>query len=119
MKPERGTIDAATAILGLPHRLRSRREAAAKLGCSLRTLRGHVASGALRYVIIGHGTKRPRKMFADSDLDEFIANQTRKDSPACPSSKTKVHPSGDSTSRSEVIAFSVRRKAGASAKRKR
>ena len=36
-------------------------------------------TGALRYVTIGHGTKRPRKMFTDADLNEFIAEQTRKD----------------------------------------
>src|SRR5262249_53512472 len=63
--------------------LKSAAEAAAKLGCSVKTLNGHVAFGALRYVSIGHGTKRPRRMFTDADLDDFIANQTRKDSPAC------------------------------------
>src|SRR5262249_277092 len=45
-------------------------QAAAKLGISVKTLNGHVASGALRYVAIGHGTKRPRKMFTDADINE-------------------------------------------------
>ena len=49
--------------------LRTPAEAAARLGCSIKTLNGHVAAGALKYVIIGHGTKRPRKMFTDADLD--------------------------------------------------
>src|SRR5262249_8628399 len=101
-----------------PDGLRTRAEAARKLRCSIKTLNGHVASGALRYVVIGHGTKRPRRMFTDADLDDFIANQTRKDSP-CPSARTRVHRFGDTTSRSEVIAFTARRSARPSAKRKR
>jgi hypothetical protein len=96
------------------------REAAARLRCSGKTLFGHVASGALRYVAVGQGRKRPRKMFTDSDLNEFISNQTRKDLPApWPSSRTRVRPTGASTSRSEVIAFSARQQAGTSGKRKR
>src|SRR5262245_10076002 len=72
-----------------PDGLKTAAQAAAKLGCSVKTLGGHIASGALKYVAIGHGTKRPRKMFADPDLNEFIANQTRKDSLACPSTRTR------------------------------
>jgi hypothetical protein len=99
--------------------LRSLRQAAAKLGCSERTLRGHVAVGALRYVQIGHGTKRPRKMFTDADLDEFIANQTRKDAPAWPSSKTRARHTSASTYKSTVIAFSARPNKRPSGKPKR
>jgi hypothetical protein len=90
--------------LSPPNGLLTRAQAAAKLNCSLRTLDGHVASGALRYVAIGHGTKRPRKMFTDADLDEFIANQTRKDVP-CPSTASRARRSGTLTSGGEVIAF--------------
>jgi hypothetical protein len=60
-----------------PQGLRTADEAAAKLRCSIKTLRGHVRSGALRYVVTGHGIKHPHKMFTDADIDEFIANQTR------------------------------------------
>jgi|SRR6516225_4299799 len=81
-------------------------QAAAKLGCSIKTLNGHVAAGDLRYVIIGKGTKRPRKMFADSDLAEFIANQTRKDEP-CPSTASRARRSSTSSSESTVIAFTA------------
>jgi hypothetical protein len=88
-----------------PAGLRTKAEAAAKLGCSIKTLNGHVASGALRYVLIGHGKKRPRKMFADADLDAFITNQTRKDVPTCPPTKTRARHTGNSTSGGEVIAF--------------
>src|SRR5262249_23541428 len=67
-----------------PDGLRPPAEAARKLHCSIKTLNGHVASGALKYIAIGHGKRRTRRMFTDTDLDQFIANQTRKDVP-CPS----------------------------------
>jgi hypothetical protein len=93
----------------LPDGLRTKAEAAAKLGCSIRTLNGHVDAGELRYVVIGRGKKRVRRMFADADLDQFVANQTRKDSP-CPSDATRGRRSGSTISRSEIIAFSEAQK---------
>jgi hypothetical protein len=94
-------------------------EAAAKLRCSIKTLNGYVAAGALKYVIIGHGTKRPRKTFTDADLDEFIAAQTRKDVPACPSSARSARRTGITTSNGEVIGFTARRNARLAAKPKK
>ena len=44
-------------------------EAAKRLGCSKKTLKGHIESGALRYVSLGHGPKRKRRMFTDADLN--------------------------------------------------
>jgi hypothetical protein len=102
-----------------PGGLKSKHEAAAKLGCSIKTLDGHIATGALRYVIIGHGTKRPRRMFTDADLDDFIANQTRKDAPACPSTETRARRIGSSTFGAEVIAFTALPKPRPGAKPKR
>ena len=98
------------ARLAPPDGLRTQAEAAAKLGCSIKTLKGHIATGAVRYVIIGHGSKRPRKMFTDSDLDEFIAAQTRKDFP-CPSTAPAKRRTGISTSNITVIGFTARRNA--------
>jgi hypothetical protein len=98
--------------------LRTLGEAAAKVGCSEKTLKGFIDSGALRYVNIGHGTKRPRRRFTDSDIAEFIANQTEKDSP-CPSIETRARRTGISISNGEVIGFTARRSARAAAKRKR
>jgi len=93
-----------------PDGLKTAAQATAKLNCSIKTLNAHVAAGDLRYVIIGKGTKRPRKMFTDTDLDDFIANQTRKDSPACRSIASRARHTGTSTSSGEVVAFSgVRR----------
>jgi hypothetical protein len=102
-----------------PDGLRTMREAAARLGCSVKTLAGHIAAGALRYVVVGHGTKRRRKMLTDAELAEFIANQSRKDSPVCPSTRTPARHSGNSTSSSEVIAFTARQSARPGAKLKR
>jgi excisionase family DNA binding protein len=48
---------------GLPNRLRTQSEAADRLGISIRTLNAHVAAGRLRYVSVGHGRIRQRKMF--------------------------------------------------------
>jgi hypothetical protein len=89
--------------------LRTPAEAARKLRCSIKTLNGHVASGALRYVAVGHGRKRKKRMFTDLDLYEFVANQTRKDSP-CPSDATRGRRSGSTDSKSEVLSFSALRK---------
>jgi hypothetical protein len=93
-------------------------ETAAKLRCSIKTLNGHVATGAIGYVIIGHGTKRPRKMFTDSDIAAFIANQTRKDSP-CPSTASRARHTSTSTSSGTVIDFTAPRKPPTDDKRKR
>jgi hypothetical protein len=100
-----------------PDGLRTMAEAAARLGCSIKTLNGHVAAGAIGYVIIGHGLKRPRRMFASADIDDFIANQTRKDTP-CPSDAIRARRSGNTISRSTVVAFSARQNAPTSGKRR-
>lgn len=100
--------------------LRTAAEAAAKLGCSVKTLFAHADAGELRYVVIGHGTKRPRRMFTDPDLDELIANQTRKDTP-CPSIRTRTvaRHTSTSTSKCEVIGFTARRNARRAVKPKK
>jgi hypothetical protein len=101
-----------------PDGLKTAAQATAKLGCSAKTLNGHVASGALRYVIIGHGTKRPRKMFTDSDLEAFIQAQTRKD-PPCRSIATRARHTGNLISAGEVIDFTAPRKPRPAAKPKK
>jgi hypothetical protein len=93
-------------------------EAARKLGCSIKTLLGHVASGALKYVALGHGKKRQRKMFTDADINDFIANRTRKASP-CPCIAGRARPTGTSISGAEVIDFRLPRKPPTSGKRKK
>src|SRR5262249_50091024 len=53
-----------------PDGLKTAAQAAIKLNCSIKTLRAHVAAGDLRYVSIGKGTKRPRRMFTDPDIND-------------------------------------------------
>ena len=101
-----------------PDGLKTAAQAAARLGCSIKTLNGHVASGALKYVALGHGKKRQHRMFADSDLAEFVANKTRKVTP-CPSTAGRARPTGISTFTGEVIDFTGPRKPPTSAKRRR
>ena len=103
-----------------PDGLKTAAQAAAKLGCSVKTLNGHIASGALRYVDVGHGKKRRRIRFTDADLDAFIAAQTRKDVP-CPSTRTETAARriSTSTSKCEVIGFTGLRSRPRGAKPKR
>src|SRR5262249_16523961 len=86
--------------------LKTMAQVAAKLGCSIKTLREHVKAGRIKYIDTGHGSKRPRRMFADADLNEFITNQSRKDVP-CPSTSSSARHIGTSISSAEVIAFTA------------
>jgi hypothetical protein len=95
--------------------LRTPAEAAARLGCSIRTLNKHVAAGELAYVTLGQGTKRPRRMFTDADISAFIAARTSKDVP-CPSTSPTGRHTSSMTSGSAVIAFTARPNARASGK---
>jgi hypothetical protein len=54
----------------MPTKLRTSREASELLRCSLKTLKGYVETGAVRF--IGHGARRPRRMFTADDLDTLI-----------------------------------------------
>jgi hypothetical protein len=99
--------------------LRTPREAAARLRCSPKTLNAHVASGVLRYVLVGHGTRRQHKMFTVVDLDAFVASQTRKAATPCPSAKTRARRTTSSTSNIVAIAFSAQPKPRPGAKPKR
>lgn len=101
-----------------PDDLMTFREAAAQARCSIKTLKGHVASGVLKYVIIGHGAKRPHKRIKPAHLNAFVEAQIRKDV-ACPFTEPRARLTGSSTFKSEVIAFSVQRSARPGAKRKR
>jgi excisionase family DNA binding protein len=95
--------------------LRTPKEAAERLQTSVEQVTGFVRDGELRYVNIGRGKKRPRRMFTDDDLDEFIERRKRRD--ACLSTSQQSRRTGSMTSKSAVIAFSAQPKPGPSAKR--
>jgi hypothetical protein len=101
-----------------PDGLKTAAQAAAKLGCSTKTLDGYVKAGAIGYVIVGHGKKRPRRMFTDADINAFIQAQTRKETP-CPSDATHGRRSGNTDFRSTVVSFSALQKRPRDAKPKR
>jgi Helix-turn-helix domain len=99
------------------------KEAAAKLGVSIKTLLGHVRDGSLRYVNISRGDKRPRYAFAESDLDEFEQarrwrNENVQGAPWRSTGPKKVRTT-NSISNAEVIAFTARPSAGRGVRRKR
>ena len=99
--------------------LKTKAQAARRLNISIRTLRGLVASGELRYVNVGRGKQREKMMFTDSDLDGFIAKRTRqKAQDLCPSTSQRARPSITSTSGGEIIAFTALRSERNAGKRK-
>ena len=65
-------------------------EAAAHLRISVKTLRGHVRDGSIRYIMTGRGAKRPGKAFAMADLTEFEERRRRRDAPVTERGKPSV-----------------------------
>jgi hypothetical protein len=71
---------------GMTTRLLRPHEVAERLGCTVKTLFGHIRDGSLRYVNVGRGDIRPRYMFAESDLAEFEEVRRRRNAGAMASS---------------------------------
>jgi excisionase family DNA binding protein len=69
------------------------KETAAVLRVSLDTLDGIVADGDLVFVNVGRGVRKPRRMFARSDIDGFINRRKRRRQP-CISTKGTARKSG-------------------------
>jgi excisionase family DNA binding protein len=83
--------------------------AAAKvLGICEKTLREHVDAGEITYVLVGRGTKRKRRRFAEEDLAAFAERQRRRECP-CPSISRRKVPTGIMTSGSAVFDFQALR----------
>lgn len=94
--------------------LRTPREVAERLRCSLRTLSDHVKAGHIKYIIIGHGKKRPRRMFTDADVDAFIERQTRRESlPSLPEPTRRFRAARNAKSGAEVFDIAVQFGVGA------
>jgi hypothetical protein len=87
-------------------------QAAGDLNITVEQLLQHVKDGALRYINVGRGRKRPRYRFEPSDLDAFKAARTTLEQQPCPSSSRRSpHPISGSVSKSNVVGFSARRAA--------
>ncbi|MFG1376105.1 helix-turn-helix domain-containing protein [Xanthobacter autotrophicus] len=78
-------------------------EAAAELGISAKTLRGHVKDGQITYIAIGRGVKKPRRMFDVCDIEAFKERRRRTD--PCPSTNQRARRSTTSTSSGQVVGF--------------
>ena len=93
-------------------KLRNAREAAAILNITEEKLLGFAHSGAIRYINVGNGSKRPRYRFTDADIEDFIENRKRQGIPQCQSSKPpSPRRSIGTTSKSEVVGFTALRAA--------
>lgn len=51
-------------------------DVAARLGCSTKTLLAHVRAGDIEPVVIGAGTKKPRRRFTEQAVAEFLIRRT-------------------------------------------
>ena len=85
--------------------LRTPKQAAELLQTSVAQVIGLVRGGELKYVNIGRGKKKPRIRFTDDDLDELIERRKRRE--GCLSTSLQNRRIGNTTSKSEVIAFSA------------
>jgi excisionase family DNA binding protein len=99
--------------------LKTPSQAARRLGISIRTLRGLVSAGDLRYVNVGRGKQREKIMFTDNDLNDLIASRTRQKAQQCQSTSPRARRTTTSISSGEVIAFTARRSGQTGGKRKR
>jgi excisionase family DNA binding protein len=77
------------------------REAAAQLRVSLDTLEGFVADGALAFVDVSRGRKRPRRKFDQCDIDAFIESRRQRTN-RCTSTRTTSRNTGRRKSGSKV-----------------
>jgi len=80
------------------------KEAAAKLGMSVKTLLKHCDDGRLRFINIGTATRKVRR-FTNKNLETFKQNQKVREIPKCLSISIKTHPSTAMSSSSTVVDF--------------
>jgi excisionase family DNA binding protein len=82
-----------------------------RLGVSLGTLDGLVHDGSLPFVNVGRGKKRPRRMFTETAVEDFIAGRTKREEPPCLSTKVTSRRTSNSRLPSNAIGFMERRSA--------
>jgi hypothetical protein len=95
-------------------------QAAERLNITIEQLMAHVDDGALRYVNVGRGSKRPRYRFKPADIDEFESNRTTQGRASCRFSKQQSPRRTTGTaSTSNVVGFMAQRAARLARKPKR
>jgi excisionase family DNA binding protein len=90
--------------------LRSPKDAARLLGVSVKTLNGFVRDGEIRYIDVGRGKKKIRRVFSDQDIDEFKERRARREVP-CQSTSTKTARSTTMISNPNAVGFTALRDA--------
>jgi|SRR5216683_1011270 len=85
---------------------------AIKLNVTAEKVRAFVRDGDLKYINVGHGSKKPRYRFTDSDINELIEKRKQQETPQCQSLKPRSprHTSGTG-SKSIVVGFMEARNA--------
>jgi hypothetical protein len=94
-----------------PDALLTAAQAAARLGVTVDQFMGHVEDGAIDYINVGRGKKRPRYRFAPADLETFKAARITTEQPCRFSSRKNPNPITGSTSKSKVVGFTALRAA--------
>lgn len=90
------------------NRLLTPQEAADRLAITVDQLADLVRDGEISYIPIGRGSKRPRRRFTETDLNDFIDRRRRRES--CQFIKPKNRRSINTISKSVVVGFTARRK---------
>jgi len=81
-------------------------ETAARLNVTAEKIRAFVRDGTLTFVNVGHGSKKPRYRFAESDINELIEKRRQQEATPCLSSKPQSPRRISGTaSRSIVVGF--------------
>ncbi len=93
----------------MPRDLLDSKEAAHRLRITVDQLGALVHDGEISYINVGRGQKRPRRRFAEEDIEEFKERRRRRE--ACQFTSPKSHRSTSSISGSGVIGFTARRNA--------
>jgi hypothetical protein len=83
------------------------KQAAADIGISVKTLTGHANDGEIRYINVGRGKKKTRRMYDPNDIKEFKERRARREVPQCQSTATRKARSTTTISDSKVIAFTA------------
>jgi excisionase family DNA binding protein len=96
------------------------KQAANRLGISVKTLRGHIRAGRLRYLSVGLGERRQAYRIEENDLEVFKETIARRNLEAgqCRSTAQRTHRITNMTSNYGAIGFTALRSARASEKPK-
>jgi excisionase family DNA binding protein len=95
------------------------KEAAERLGCSIKTLLRHAKDGSIRYINVGKGLQKLHRRFDPTDIEDFKDKRRRQEVSLCQSTSARTRRTTTSTSKCEVIGFTALRDARAAAKLKR